>query len=189
MLYPSDYAYISTSYKKGLILRSSNKVIILLLSLNLAATVFFGFAIYAAISPPKPYEKPIRQELPMEISTVVQNDILDRFIMHFNGEDYVGLYNMLGENAKAEFSEQDKAAEFARFGRYFHNIKGGRFTDSKFVGRQNDTLLFALNYHVELSKESEIGDSGNLKVTIEVDSENPNADYQIYNLYLHASRN
>lgn len=170
-------------------MRSSNKIIILLVSLNLAATVFFGIVNHLSMKPPKPFEKPVIQELPDFISTKIKNDILDRFIMHFNAEDYEGLYNMLGPNARAEFSQQEKATEFARFSKFFHSIKQGAFSNFQFVGRQGDSTLYALIYSVELSEHSELGNRGKLKVTIEVADDAVNTNYQIYSLYLHANGN
>lgn len=169
-------------------MRTSNKIIIFLVSLNLVATFFFGIVNYLTLTLPKPLEQTVNQDIPDVISTQVKSDILTRFIMYFNSEDHNSLYDMLGVNAKSQSSLDEKAIEFARFNQFFHKIKQGTFNNTKFVGQQGNATLYALIYDIELTEHSELGDSGKLKVTIEIADEEPNSSYQIVNFYLYANR-
>ena len=169
-------------------MRTSNKIIILLVSLNLVATFFFGVVIYLTLTPSKPFEQTINRSIPDVISAQVKSDILDRFISYFNAEDYNSLYDMLGVKAKSQSSLDEKTIEFARFTQFFDKIKQGTFNNAKFVGKQGNSTLYALIYKIELTEHSQLGDSGKLKVTLEVIDEEPNSSYQIVNFYLYANR-
>ena len=99
-------------------MRTSSRIIVTLLTLNLMATVVFG-VINAVVgsSAPSPYERPTEQQLPEVISYSVKSKILNDFIDRFNNADFDALYNMFGPIAKTQTSKEIMLDEFKRRGK------------------------------------------------------------------------
>ena len=163
-------------------MNNSNKIIISLLVANLAATIWFGTNNTETVSSQKPYEKASQHQLPDLINNSVKSEILDKFITHFNSQDYDALYDMFGPVAKAQMPRKDMDVEFGKLAKFFHSVESGTFSFAEFSGQQGSTTIYVLNYTVNLSDKSEFGQIGTLKITIAIDSN----EYQIYGIHLNS---
>ena len=158
----------------------SNKIIISLLTANLLATIWFGVSSNSPQSNQKPFEQAANHELPKVITDDIKEDILQRFKAFFNSQDYEGLYNMFGSVAKAQIPREKMDVEFKKLTNIFHSIEDGSYNYAEFLQRQGGTTVYILHYAVQLSEQSTIGNTGNLKIMIAIEGNN----YQIYGIRL-----
>jgi len=160
----------------------SQQLIIVLLVANLLATFWFGFNGNAERASSLTHNSTSESvySLPAVMSEGVRQKILKRFIEAFNVADYKALYELFGEEAKGQFSQQQLEQKFKKFIELFHAIDDGEFSYSEAGRNKGSTQTYILYYSLKFSEQSEIGRTGILKITLAVDG----PSYQIYGIRL-----
>ena len=156
-------------------MKLSQIIIFFLLVANLVATILFGLN-DNRISNISTFENNSRDVLPKHINEEVRNNLFEKLSTAFNSSDYDSLYSMLGSDAKAKISKEIAFKEFEKLIKYFHSIESGVYTKSKLIGLEGDTSMFAIDYAVILSENSEFGTSAILKIILSVQG----SEYQVY---------
>ncbi|MCL1036277.1 DUF3887 domain-containing protein [Shewanella submarina] len=162
-------------------MQNSNIVIILLLVLNLCATIWFGALSNKGANDTVQMEN-ITFELPKLISEKVREDISSSIIENFNDRNYEELYNIFGPAAKAQISKEKSNEAMRKMVDYFDSIFTAAYTHSEKLSQNGDTQYLTLYYTVKLSERSKFGQSGTLKVTLAVRGN----EYEIYGFRINA---
>ncbi|GAA0853899.1 hypothetical protein [Aliiglaciecola litoralis] len=158
-----------------------NLLIIVLLILNLVATVWFGIN-QPQVQPIEAVRNKITHNLPGVVNASVRKQLVDEYIKHFNSQNLDGLYAMFSPAAKAQFSKQKSDETFTKLITYFRSVRDGAFTHSEFVGANGDTKHFVLHYALKLDENSDFSQTGTLKVTIAVRG----TEFEIYGIHMNA---
>jgi len=158
-----------------------HSVIIILLAANLAATIWFGTQSQNTISAKGKADTTVHN-LPDAISSDVRKQLLEKFTVSFNNKDFDALYNMFGPAAKAQVTRESMDEQFNKLIKFFGAIEDGAFTHSELAKTQGSSKVYVLYYTVKLSKESQFGSTGNLRVTLAVQ----NNDFEVYGIYLNS---
>ncbi|WP_370293070.1 hypothetical protein [Thalassolituus sp.] len=159
-------------------MQKSQVIIVVLLVLNLAATVWFG--LNGSVVSPK--DRASLNALPPVFTEAEKTRLYNRFQRTFNAGDFEALYQIFGPGAQALFSEDRATAEFSKLKRLFDTVSHGTFQRSEFAGNKGSTNYYNLYYSVKFSDNSEVGSSGTLKITVATDE----AGYQVYGIRLHS---
>jgi hypothetical protein len=122
----------------------------------------------------------LAQPLPKIVSAELKEELLEEFIDNFNDRDFDDIYAMLGPSARAQIDEEALEIRYEKLADLFDSIKEGTYSHSLLVGTQGATRIYELYYRLKLSEDSELGDTGTLQITLEIEGE----DYQIYDLSL-----
>ncbi|MBN2211129.1 MAG: hypothetical protein JW709_07005 [Sedimentisphaerales bacterium] len=149
-------------------MKVSQALIIMLLILNLLATVYFGwcgmeFKSAAALNPEA------QKALPAIITPELREQYFQQFQKAFNAADYDAIYKLFGPIARAQVSEEELAKELQKMTDWFHRVDKGTYTHSEWAGKQGLTDGYYLYYAVTFPPECQFGQKGILKISIGVE--------------------
>jgi len=160
-------------------MQKSQVVIVALLVMNLAATVWFG--VNGSVVSPK--DRASLNALPPFFTEAEKSRLYTRFERTFNAGDFEALYQIFGPAAQAMFSQDKATDEFSKLKRYFDTVSDGVFQHSEFAGNKGSTNYYNLYFSVKFSQDSQMGSAGVLKITVATDD----AGYQVYGIRLNSS--
>ena len=166
---------------RGVLMKETNLVIIVLLLANLAATIWFGVN-NGGSAQGSAAQYNSSQALPAVISKEVRSNIFESIKENFNSRNYEELYAILGPAVQARFSKEESFKTFEKLSDYFDSIESGAYSHSEFLGENGDARNYMLYYTIKLSDKSKFGNSGTLKVTIVVRG----SEYEVYGLRINA---
>ena len=154
-------------------------VIVTLLVVNLAATVWIGTKSSPTIFTGKSAAAP-EEPFPDYITKETKSQIYGAFRKAFNSRDLDTFFALFSDIARAQMKKADVKTSYDQLLDYFGGVEEGIFSHYEYAGRQGNLKVFILYYIVTLPETSKFGRQGELKITITDDGQ----EYGIVSAFL-----
>lgn len=162
-------------------LKNINGIIVVLLSLNLVTTVWFGLK-NQTVSVEDITSQLSEHELPKFISKQSIGKLLSDFQTAYNSGSKQQLYGFFGPRFSSEISPADAELGFTQLWEMAPTIESGQFSHSKFISAEGGSIAtYELYYEVNIPKSIASDELGRLTLTIFVSS----SDFEVGGAHLH----